>query len=82
MRIRCQLPNGMECVINEHGLAQVPGLSVVPDFNLQQSIEGVERFRLEPISGEKPQDVRKEEVMKLVASVSPGQAAAAADHDE
>lgn len=72
----------MECVINEHGLAQVPGLKTVPDFNLQQSIESVERFRVEPLNGDKPHDARREDLAKLVASVAPGAAAAAADHDE
>lgn len=81
LRIRCQLPNGMECVIDEHGLAQVPGLKTIPDFNLQESIESVQRFRIEPLSGDKPHDARREDLAKLVASVAPGQAAAA-DHDE
>ncbi|MBS1826177.1 MAG: hypothetical protein JST93_12715 [Acidobacteria bacterium] len=81
LRIRCQLPNGMECVIDEHGLAQIPGLKSIPDFNIQESIEGVERFRIEPLSGDKPRDARREDLVKLVASIAPG-AAAAADHDE
>ena len=71
----------MECVIDEHGLAQIPGLKSIPDFNIQESIEGVERFRIEPLSGDKPRDARREDLVKLVASIAPG-AAAAADHDE
>ena len=81
LRIRCQLPNGMECVIDEHGLAQVPGLKTIPDFSLQDVIESVQRFRIEPVSGEKPHDATREALAKLAASVAPG-AAAAADHDE
>ena len=71
----------MECLIDEHGLAQIPGLNSIPDFNIQDSIEGVERFRIEPVSGDKPRDARREDLVKLVASIAPGQAAAA-DHDE
>lgn len=81
LRIRCQLPNGMECVIDEHGLAQIPGLKSIPDFNIQDSIEGVERFRIESLTGDRPRDARREDLVKLVASIAPGQAAAA-DHDE
>ena len=81
LRIRCQLPNGMECVIDEHGLAQIPGLKSIPDFSIQESIQSVERFRIESVNGDKPRDARPEDLMKLVASIAPGQAAAA-DHDE
>lgn len=81
LRIRCQLPNGMECVIDEHGLAQIPSLKSIPDFSIQESIEGVERFRIESLTGEKPRDARREDLVKLVASIAPG-AAASADHDE
>ncbi len=47
-RIRFVLPNGMECVITEHGIAQVPALKSVPDFNLEQELASVGEFLLEP----------------------------------
>jgi len=37
-RIRFSLANGMECVVNEHGVAQVPDLKGVPNFNLEQEL--------------------------------------------
>ena len=30
LRIRFPLSNGMECVVNEHGIAQVPALRAFP----------------------------------------------------
>ena len=38
LKIRFRLPNGMECVVTEQGLAQVPALRRVPDFNLEQEL--------------------------------------------
>ena len=47
-RIRFVLPSGMECVITQHGIAQVPALKSVPDFNLEQDLASVGEFLLEP----------------------------------
>lgn len=47
-KIRFHLSNGLECVITEHGLAQVPGLAGVPDFNLEQELASAADFTLEP----------------------------------
>ena len=38
VRIRFRIANGMDCVINEHGVAQVPELRRIADFNLEQAI--------------------------------------------
>ena len=38
LRIRFRLKNGMECVINEHGVAQVPALQAPPEFNLEEEL--------------------------------------------
>ena len=48
-RIRFPLNNGMECVMNELGVALVPGLDRVPDFNLEQELETASVFVLEPL---------------------------------
>ena len=48
LRIRFSLSNGMECVVNEHGIAQVPALRAVPAFNLEQELVGVQTFLVEP----------------------------------
>jgi len=38
-KIRFRLRNGMDGVVNELGVAQVPGLDRLPDFNLEQELE-------------------------------------------
>ena len=48
LRIRFSLSNGMECVVNEHGVAQVPALRAVPAFNLEEELVGVQAFVVEP----------------------------------
>jgi len=82
--IRFQLANGLECVISEHGLAQVPTLRRAPDFNLEQELEGVSRFvlepaRLDPKSPAQPTSVGRADLDAMLAS---GPAAAAPDHEE
>jgi len=47
LRIRFPLSNGMECVVNEHGIAQVPALRAVPAFNLEQELVGAQTFVVE-----------------------------------
>ncbi len=47
LNIRFVLPNGMECAIDEHGLARIPALHQVPDFNLEQELPRVMEFTLE-----------------------------------
>jgi len=54
LRVRFPLSNGMECVVNEHGIAQVPALRAVPAFSLEQELVGVQAFLVEPVdAGEK-----------------------------
>src|SRR5271166_2091699 len=48
LRIRFALSNGMECVVNEHGIAQVPALRSVPSFNLEDELSGAQAFLVEP----------------------------------
>jgi len=52
-RVRFQLRNGMECVVTEHGIAQVAGLRAIPDFNLEEELAAAREFLLEPAGGEK-----------------------------
>jgi hypothetical protein len=83
LKIRFQLPNGMECVITEHGVAQIPALCRVPDFNLEQELASIGEFVLEPVtvptSGNKvrpapPRRLGRDELESLVAtpSTAPG----------
>jgi hypothetical protein len=48
LRIRFPLSNGMECVVNEHGIAQVPALRGVPAFNLERELVSAQTFVVEP----------------------------------
>jgi len=48
LRIRFPLSNGMECIVNEHGIAEVPALRAVPAFNLEEELAGVQAFVVEP----------------------------------
>ena len=50
LRIRFSLSNGMECVVNEHGIAQVPALHSVPGFNLEDELVSADNFVVEPAS--------------------------------
>ena len=84
LKIRFQLANGMECVVTEHGVAQVPALRRPPDFNLEQELAAVSQFTIEPAkaapkSPVKPDSVSREELSALLAS---GPAVAAVEHDE
>jgi len=84
LRIRFQLARGWECIVNEHGVAQVPALKSVPDFNLEQELAAVPKFLLEAVAGNgknrpvKPQLLTREELAAM-ATASP---AAAATHEE
>ena len=46
-KIRFVLRNGMECVISEDGIARVPALQSVPDFNLEQELAAATNFVVE-----------------------------------
>jgi hypothetical protein len=85
LRIRFQLARGWECVVNEHGVAQVPALKSVPDFNLEQELAAVPKFLLEAVAGSgknrpvKSQLLTREELAAM-ATASPSAAVAA--HEE
>jgi hypothetical protein len=83
LKIRFQLSNGLECVITEHGIAQVPALRRVPDFNLERELADVSQFVIEPArvdskSPVKPKTVTVEELTGMLAPAM----ASAADHEE
>ena len=46
-KIRFPLRNGMECVISEDGIARVPALQSVPDFNLEEELAAATNFLVE-----------------------------------
>jgi hypothetical protein len=82
IRIRFPIRNGMECVITEHGLAQVPGLRSIPDFHLEQELASAGCFLLEPVAGD-PAETRpasRDELDQLISSARSG--TAAPEHDD
>jgi hypothetical protein len=86
IRIHFQLQNGLECVVDEHGLAQIPTLNKVPDFNLEQELASVGQFVLEmPREMDKKGVARRETLAReqMAAMTSaPAGGAAAAEHDD
>jgi len=82
-RIRFHLRNGMDCVVNERGVATVPGLNLVADFNLEQELELAAAFTIESIqppqkNTPKPLTVSRDEL----ASLLNGAPAGVTHHDE
>ncbi len=78
LRIRFPLSNGMECVLNEHGIAQVPALRAVPEFNLERELAEATEFVVEEATSEdkekakaKPRRYNREE-MSALAKAGPG----------
>jgi hypothetical protein len=58
-RIRFRLRNGMECVITEHGVAQVAALKGVPEFNLEEELASAASFLLDPVVAVAPKPVSR-----------------------
>lgn len=85
IRIRFALSNGMECVLNEHGVAQIPALKGVPSFNLEDELAGAQAFQVEPVSAGKdkpaPRRYTREEMTALSAAGA-GVETGHDDHDE
>jgi len=78
--------NGMDCVINETGIAQVPNWKGIPDFNLEEDLAAADSFLLEPVvvvanrkGAPAPRSIGKAELSEMLES---GGVAAASEHDE
>jgi len=84
-RICFALAGGLECVITEHGVAQVPGLRAVPAFNLENELASAREFRFEPVGvtdrkhPAASRSLTREEVARLLG---PSSATAAAEHED
>ena len=89
-KVHFKLRNGMECIVTEHGIAQVPALKGIPDFNLEEELAAASEFLLEPaiISDKKsgkrnppqPRSLTREQVAGMAAA-SPS-AGTASEHDD
>ncbi len=90
LQIHFRLRNGMECVITEHGVAQVPELRGVPDFNLEEELSAASEFLTEPApplntkapvrNAERPRKVTREELATMAAASPSGPVQP--DHDD
>ena len=84
-RIHFALRNGQECIITEHGVAQVAALRGVPDFNLEEELESAANFLLDPVvTGKKnpppkPQAIGREDLAVMAAAGATPEAPA---HDD
>lgn len=83
LKIRFQLANGLECVITEHGIAQVPELRRVPGFNLEHELARVSQFVLEPARADSKAAPKSSTVSlaELTGMLAPA-GAVASDHEE
>jgi hypothetical protein len=87
-RISFRLRNGLECVVTDQGVAQVPELKSAPDFNLEEELGFATEFVVESAgpapadkkTAVKPRRLTRDELAGLVAA-SPA-AAAVHDHDD
>jgi hypothetical protein len=88
-KIRFVLRNGMECVISEDGIARVPALKGVPEFNLEQELAAATAFAVEAVvpAGTKNPPKPKPLLMgrpelTALALASPGAVAVHDAHDD
>jgi hypothetical protein len=89
-KIHFRLRNGMECIVSEHGIAQVPALKGVPDFNLEEELAAASEFLLEPASvpdkksdkknPPRPRTITRAELAGMTASSAT--AGTAPEHDD
>jgi hypothetical protein len=84
-KIHFRLRNGMECIVNEHGLAEVPALKHVPDFNLEEELAEAGEFLLEPLGTDPKRSpvarrLLREEMATLAGAGPPG--ASVHDHED
>ena len=84
VRFRFPLSNGLECVLNEHGIAEIPALKVVPSFDLEEELARAEKFTMEPVAVEKNKSrIQVFNREQLAVLVGPKTAEAAHDdHDD
>jgi hypothetical protein len=80
LKIHFKLRNGMECIVTEEGIATVPALKAIPDFDLEDELTAAGEFLVEAAAPAPPRNTTRGEMMSLT-SASPA-AAAQHDHDD
>jgi hypothetical protein len=85
-RIRFVLPNGMECLVNEHGIAQVPMLHAVPDFNLEEALAATTLFSLEEAASDSRKSLQRQTLSRdqlaALAAAGGSESTRHDDHEE
>ena len=83
-RIRFVLPNGMECAVDEHGIARVPALNKQPDFDLERELVQIAEFLVEWRADLDKKGMPKRQTLTRVEleSLSKADAGATAVHEE
>jgi hypothetical protein len=90
LQIHFRIRNGMECVVSEDGVAHVPALKAIPDFNLEEELASASEFLLEPVlaaaskKGKRDDSAAKrvgrEELARMMAATQAG--TGAGEHEE
>lgn len=69
--VRFSLSNSLSCVVDNHGIARIPGLSTIPDFNLEDELSRAQEFYWEvPDGAEKPKRMARKELEGLAVGAS------------
>jgi hypothetical protein len=78
-RLRFRLRNGLECVVDEHGISRVPELREPPRFNLEEEFAAATVFTWETAAGGATRPLTREELESWIGAAP---AAAVQDHAE
>ncbi|MCX6620149.1 MAG: hypothetical protein NTY38_03545 [Acidobacteria bacterium] len=81
-RIRFPLDNGMECIITEQGICQIPALQAPPQFQFDELFAKVTAFFIESPDGKDRTTSRKLSRTELESLTAGGELAVHVDHDE
>ena len=89
VRVRFPLSNGMECVVDEHGISRIPKLSKAPDLNIEDELASAAKFVLETVETgkEKAGSVRvrklsRTDLESMAASAGSSAAPSGHEHEE
>jgi hypothetical protein len=81
--IRFSLSNGMECVVDQHGVARIPALRAIPDFDLESELASARDFLIEPaVSAKTPSRPQAVSPAELAAMTVASSAPAPGAHEE
>jgi hypothetical protein len=80
VRIQIRLTDEQECIVDNHGIARVPGLTGPTAISLERELESAQMFRLTPTdSTAKSRSVTRQELGELLGDTT---AVAVHDHDD